>query len=85
MNQIMSLEIPANFTPAVQRLISEGRFRDEDEIVSEGIRLLLKKEQLWKDLQAGIDQLDAGDRIGAEQVYAEARRRVESIEKRRES
>ena len=81
----MSLEIPASFSPAVQQLISEGRYQNEGEVVSEGIRLLLKQEQLWKDVKAGIDQLEAGERVPAEQVYSEARNRVQSVEQHRGS
>ncbi len=76
----MNIQIPADFHPAVQKLISEGRFRDEGEIVAEGIRLVLVREQLEKDVQAGLDDLDAGNRIDAEDVYAEARERIRAIE-----
>ena len=76
----MNVQIPADFDPAVQKLISEGRFRDEGEIVAEGIKLVLMREQLVRDVQAGLDDLDAGNRIDAEDVYAKARRRIKAIE-----
>ena len=79
----MNVQIPTDFSPDVQRLISEGRFRDEDEIVAEGIRLVLMREQLAKDVQAGLRDLDAGNRIAADEVYARARQRIRAIEEER--
>ncbi len=76
----MNVQIPVNFSPAVERLITEGRFRDAGEIVAEGIRLVLMREELDRDVQAGLDDLDAGNRIEAKNVYAEARRRIKAIE-----
>ncbi len=78
----MTVEIPTNYAPVVQRLIAEGRFRDEGELVSEGLRLVLVQEKLHEDLQAGIADLNAGNRIEASEVYAEARRRIRTIEDR---
>lgn len=79
----MNVQIPADFDPAVQKLISEGRFRDKDEIVAEGIKLVLMREQLVTDVQAGLDDLDTGNRIDAEDVYAKARNRIKAIEDER--
>jgi hypothetical protein len=41
---------------------------------------VLRREQLERDVQAGLDDLDAGNRREASQVYAEARRRIKAIE-----
>ncbi len=76
----MTVEIPTNYGPVVQRLIAEGRFRDEEELVVEGLRLVLVQEKLREDLQAGLADLNAGNRIEASEVYAEARRRIRAIE-----
>jgi antitoxin ParD1/3/4 len=76
----MTVEIPTNYGPVVQKLIADGRFRDEGELVAEGLRLVLMRETLRADLQAGVDDLNAGNRIAAGEVYAEARRRIKTIE-----
>ena len=76
----MNVPIPADYNPAVQKLITEGRYRDEGEIVAEGIKLIIMREQLARDVQAGLDDLDAGNRIDAEEVYAKARKRIKDIE-----
>jgi len=76
----MNVQVPVSFSPAVERLIAQGRFRSAGEIVAEGIKLVLMRDELERDVQAGIDDLDAGNRIEAETVYAEARRRIKAIE-----
>jgi antitoxin ParD1/3/4 len=76
----MSTDIPSDYGAQVQQLIAQGKFQDEQEVIAEGIRLVLARETLHADIQAGIDQLDRGEGIDAEQVYAEARRRIKAIE-----
>ena len=79
----MSVEIPNDCAGIVQQLIADGKFKDEGEVATEGIRLLIAREQLHADIQAGIDELDAGNKIEADEVYAGARRRIKAIEERR--
>ncbi len=79
----MSIDIPADFNPIVQKLIADGRFRDEKEVIAEGLRLVVAREALYADIQAGINDLDAGNRIEASDVYAEARRRIQALDKKR--
>ena len=76
----MTVEMPTNYGPVVQRLIAEERYRDKEEEVAEGPRLVVMQDQLSEDLQAGLDDLNAGNRIEAGEVYAEARRRIRAIE-----
>jgi Arc/MetJ-type ribon-helix-helix transcriptional regulator len=79
----MTVEISVDYGPVVARLISEGRFRDEGEVVAEGLRLVVMREDLDSDIQAGIDELNAGNRVDSEEVYAEARRRIKAIEEQK--
>jgi antitoxin ParD1/3/4 len=76
----MTVEIPTGYGPVVQKLIADGRVRDEGELAAEGLRLVLVQETLREDLKAGVDELNAGNRIEADQAYAEARRRIKMIE-----
>ncbi len=76
----MSTDIPNDYGSQVQHLIAQGKFQNEQEVVNEGIRLVIARETLHADIQAGIDQLDRGKGIDAEDVYAEARRRIKAIE-----
>ncbi len=79
----MTVEIPVDYGPVVARLISEGRFRNEGEVVAEGLRLVVMRERLDSDIQAGIDELNAGNRVDSNEVYAEARRRIKAIEEQK--
>lgn len=76
----MSAGIPSDYGVTVQKMIADGKFQNESEVIAEGIRLVVAREQLHADIQAGIDQLDRGEGIAAEHVYAEARRRIGAIE-----
>ena len=61
-------------------MIAQGKFQNEQEIVAEGIRLVIARDKLHADIQAGIDELDRGESVDADDVYAEARRRIKAIE-----
>jgi Arc/MetJ-type ribon-helix-helix transcriptional regulator len=76
----MTVEIPVDYGPVVQMLIADGRYRDEEEVVAEGLRLVLMQDKLREDLQVGLDALNAGNRIEASEAYAEARRRIRAVE-----
>ena len=76
----MSVDIPDHFSAAIQRLISEGKYQNESDIVEEGIRLVIAHERLNAEIQAGINELDAGKSVDATEVYAEARKRIRSAE-----
>ncbi len=76
----MSADIPNDYGNQVQQLIAQGKFQNEQAVVNEGIRLVIARETLHADIQAGIDELDRGEGIDADDVYAEARRRIKIIE-----
>ncbi len=78
----MSTGIPSDLGATVQQLIADGKFQDESEVIAEGIRLVVAREKMHADIQAGIDQLDRGEAVDADEVYAEARRRIKAIEAR---
>ncbi len=75
----MSVEIPSDCTSIVEQLIANGSYRDEAAIVAAGIRLVAAKERLDADIEAGIRQLDAGERIPASEVDAKARERIREL------
>ena len=64
----MSIEIPSDFRPVVQKLISEGKFQSEGEVVAEGLRLIVMREKLHEDIQAGLDDLEAGAECASNSV-----------------
>jgi len=76
----MNIEIPGDYSSVVEKLVSGGRFRNAGEVVAEGLRLVSLREELCEDVQAGLDQLDAGHRIEPGQIYEEARKRIAAME-----
>ena len=76
----MSTEIPSDYGPAIHEMIAQGKFQNEQEIVAEGIRLVIARDKLHAGIQAGINELDRGESVEADDVYAEARRRIKAIE-----
>ena len=76
----MATEIPGDLVPFVQRLIAEKRFLNEADVLAEGLRMLQARETLREEVKKGFDQLDAGMRVPAEDVYARAEKRIRQIE-----
>jgi antitoxin ParD1/3/4 len=63
-------------------MISRGSYRDEGELVVEGLRLLKSREELRADVDAGIAQLDAGDGLDGAEVFARLEERARQINSR---
>lgn len=76
----MSTQIPSDYGSIVQEMIAQGKFENEQEVVAEGIKLVIARDKLHADIQAGIDQLDRGEGIDAGEVYARARQKIKAIE-----
>ena len=66
----MSIQIPQDFVPFVQRLVNSRRFLSEEDVVAEGLRMLRASETLKAEVQKGFDELDGGLGIDADTVFA---------------
>ena len=75
----MNIELPEDAVQFVEGLVASGQFASADEAVAEGVRLLMSRQQLRADIQKGIDQLDAGQGIDGEEVFAELRERAKKL------
>jgi antitoxin ParD1/3/4 len=80
----MNVEIPSDLVSFVQEMISCGDYRSEAEIFIEGLRLLKSRDELRKDVDAGIKQLEAGQGLDGEAVFARLEERVRCLSKLRE-
>ena len=76
----MNIQLPQNLDQFIQNLIADGRFANESEVLTEGLRLLQAREQLHRDVRAGFDQLDRGEGIAAEEVYDRLNKQIAEIE-----
>jgi antitoxin ParD1/3/4 len=72
----MNVQIPSELGPFVQDMISRGGYRDENELLIAGLRLLRDKEQLRTDVDAGIEQLEAGQGRDGDDVFSRLEERA---------
>jgi putative addiction module CopG family antidote len=77
----MSVVIPADLALFVRRLIAEGRFLTESDVIAEGLRLLRSQESLRTAVRKGFDELDFGKGVAADQVFAKAEQRIASVQR----
>ncbi len=60
----MSTSVPPEYQQFVAQRVASGRFRSEEDAVTEGLDLLRRREQkldaLRADLQVGLDDIEAG-------------------------
>jgi antitoxin ParD1/3/4 len=75
----MNVEIPADLNPFVQQMISCGSYRDESELLIDGLRLLRSREQIRADVNAGIDQLLNGEGLDGNEVFARLEERARQL------
>jgi antitoxin ParD1/3/4 len=77
----MLAAIPDEFRKFVDAEIASGRFRSEQEAIAEGLRLLEQRESklrlLRTELLEGVEQLERGEAVPADQVFQELRSRIE--------
>jgi putative addiction module CopG family antidote len=57
----VNVAIPAEFEPFVESVISAGAYRDPAEVVGEALRLLARRDELRREIRAGVEQLDRGE------------------------
>ena len=76
----MNVRIPPDLSRFVQDLVADGRYQDGNQVLVEGLRLLQNREQLRRDVDAGIAQLDRGEALDEEEVFAALERRIAEIE-----
>ncbi len=76
----MNLNLPSDINAFVKALVSEGRFDSEEAAIIEGVRMLMGREQLKAEIQVGIDQLDNGQHLDEETVFAEVNAEIDKVE-----
>ena len=78
----MSVTIPAEFESFVERAVASGRYRSEDEVFANALRLLSERELRWlalrDDIQVGLDDIESGDvaPLDVEDVKQRGRQRL---------
>ena len=65
----MNIQIPPDLNSFVEELVAGGKYGSPDQVFVEGLRLLQVREQLRRDVDLGIAQLDRGEGIEGEVVF----------------
>lgn len=77
----MSTGIPQDMQPFVQRMVAGRRYLSEQDVVTEGLRMLQAHESLRDEVARGFVSLDAGKGVLAVDVYSRAEKRIAEIER----
>lgn len=80
----MNVSLPPELERQIAEKVASGAYDSASEMVREGLRLLLEAdetrarrlERLRAEIQVGLDQLDRGEAISGEEVFAEIDRRL---------
>ena len=57
----MSLEISRENEQFIQDAVTAGGYHGPDEVLTDALRLLRRRQQLVRDVKAGVEQLDRGE------------------------
>lgn len=57
----MSIPIPSDLEPFVDRCVASGTYANHAEVVRAAFALLQERERISQEISAGFNQIDAGD------------------------
>lgn len=77
----MAIEITPEVESLVHGIYSTGHYASESDVLAVALQLLQHRDQLVDDLRQGCDELDRGERIDADEVFAELRQRAAKLDK----
>ena len=72
----MSIAITPEIEQLVHGIYAGGDYGSEADVLAAALLLLKQRDQLRIDLQQGYQELDRGERIDGDQVFAELRARA---------
>ncbi len=72
----MNVQLSPDAMQFVEGLVASGQFESAEAAIAAGVQLLKGQQQLVAEIQKGIDELDAGQGIDGEVVFAELRERA---------
>ncbi len=87
----MNVSLTPELEDLVQRKVRSGHYTSASEVVREGLRLLMERDEvrdarlgaLQRDINVGIEQADAGQLIPGSQVFERLRSRHKKAHTRR--
>lgn len=75
----MTLNLPSEMDAFVKDLVVNGEFASEQEAIAEGLRLLMSREQLKKEIAIGVRQLDEGLGLDENEVFTEVYQVIDQV------
>jgi Arc/MetJ-type ribon-helix-helix transcriptional regulator len=79
----MSIQTTPEVESLVRGIYSHGQYASEAEVLSAALHLLKQRDQLREELRQGCEELDRGQRIPGEDVFAELRDRAACLDEKR--
>jgi antitoxin ParD1/3/4 len=80
----MSLQIAPEIVNTVRVIVGTGRYRDENAVLGEALKLLQERDALASDIQQGIDEIERGETVDGEEVFRRLEARAAEIAGRRQ-
>lgn len=75
-----------SITPEIEQLVlgiyAGGDYSSEGDVLAAALHLLQQRDRLRSDLQRGCDELDRGERIDGDVVFAKLRDRAAELDGR---
>lgn len=75
----MHFEISRENEQYIRRLLANGEYRSGTEVLDEALELLKRRDQLRREVNAGIEQLERGEGVPGEQVFERLREKAENL------
>jgi putative addiction module CopG family antidote len=76
----MHAELAAPQAEFLQAVVSSGRYRSEADALNEAVRLLQRRDELRAMLEQGEKELDAGESVPADEVFAALQARAQQLD-----
>jgi len=74
----MTIHVSPENEHFIEDAVKSGAYADTGQVLDEALNLLRQREDLRRDVNAGIDQLDKGETIPAAEVFHRLRQRVKN-------
>jgi antitoxin ParD1/3/4 len=72
----MNIQLAPDQLAKAENLVAIGRYQSIDELVAEGVRLVLSHEELRREIQKGIEQADRGELSDGKEVIERIKERI---------
>lgn len=81
----MQSDLSPEYANYIEQLVARGIYDSPQGALEAAVSLLIQRDQLRLDVQAGTAQADRGELLPADDVFARLERRAQEIEARAQS